>query len=46
MKKKVIVPKEKFDGMLSRILQSKPLSRDEIKSTGKRGPKTPILAKP
>jgi hypothetical protein len=45
MKKKLLVEKSKFDAMLSRVVQAKPVPRTSIKATGKRGPKTPILAK-
>ena len=46
MKKKLVVEKEKFDSLLSRVLQTKPAPREKIETSGKRGPKTPILAKP
>ena len=46
MTKRVVVRKEKFDGMLSAILQSKPVPRDKIKARKKRDLRTPILAKP
>ena len=40
------VNKEKFDSLLTRMLTAKPEPKTEIKTRGKRGPKTPILAKP
>jgi hypothetical protein len=40
------VEKDKFDATFKRILLSKPVPRDKIKTKGKRGPKTPILQKP
>jgi hypothetical protein len=47
MKKgRIVVEKKKFDGVLKSILRSKPVTREQIKSKGKHGPKTPILAHP
>lgn len=46
MKTKVIVRKDKFDGLLSRVLRTKPAPRKKIKTTARTGSKTPILAKP
>jgi hypothetical protein len=46
MKKKVLVEKKNFDDALHRILQSKPIPKSKVKTSGKNGPKTPILAKP
>jgi len=43
---KVKVEKNPLDAALNQILKSKPLPREKIKSRGKRGPKTAILAKP
>jgi hypothetical protein len=37
--------KEKFDRLLHKLLTAKPGPRKDIKTTGKRGTKTPILAK-
>lgn len=45
MKKKLLVEKSKFDAMLSRVVQANPVPRTSIKATGKRGSKSPILAK-
>ena len=45
MKKKVFVEKEKFDAVLSALLKSKPIERKSIKTSGKRGPKTPLFPK-
>lgn len=39
------VEKEKFDSALAKLLKAKPQPRGKIKTQGKRGPKTPILAK-
>jgi hypothetical protein len=39
------VEKDKFDGILGKLLKAKPEPRKKIKTQGKRGPKTPILAK-
>jgi len=39
------VDKVKFDALLKRVIAAKPVPRTSIKATGKRGPKTPILAK-
>lgn len=39
------VEKEKFDSLLGKLLKAKPEPRKKIKTLGKRGPKTPILAK-
>ena len=46
MKKRVVVEKDKFDAALSKLLNAKPVPRTSIKSTGRRGSKKPILAKP
>lgn len=46
MKKKILVEKEKFDAVLSALLNSKPIERKKIKTSGKRGPKTPLFPKP
>ena len=40
------VEKQKFDAVLGKLLKAKPVPRTSIKATGKRSPKTPILAKP
>jgi hypothetical protein len=45
MKKKILVEKSAFDATLGRMLTQKPIAREKIKTAGKRGPKTPILAK-
>jgi hypothetical protein len=37
--------KDKFDSLLAKLLKSRPEPRKDIKTPGKRGPKTPILAK-
>lgn len=37
------VRKDKFDLVLGKLLKAKPISRDKIKTSGKHGPKTPIL---
>ena len=42
MKKRLVVRKEKFDSLMTRILQAKPVPRNKIKTSGKRGSK-PIL---
>jgi hypothetical protein len=39
------VDKAKFDSLLSKVLRTKPTPRDKIKTSGKNGPKTPILSK-
>jgi len=39
------VEKEKFDSLLGKLLKAKPEPRKKIKTKGRRGPKTPILAK-
>ncbi len=46
MKKKVLVEKKKFDAVLSALLKSKPKPRKNIKTSGKRGAKTPMFQKP
>jgi len=43
--RKVKVEKQKFDSLLGKLLATKPEPRKKIKTKGKRGPKTPILAK-
>jgi hypothetical protein len=45
MGKKIVVEKEKFDAVLSALLKSKPIKRSKIKTTGRRGPKTPLFQK-
>jgi hypothetical protein len=40
------VEKRKFDMALAKMLRAKPEPRKKIKTPGRRGPKTPILAKP
>ena len=39
------VEKEKFDAVLGKMLKAKPEPRQKIKTEGRKGPKTPILAK-
>ena len=46
VRKKLLVEKEKFDALLGRLLKAKPQPRKEIKTQGRKGSKTPILAKP
>jgi hypothetical protein len=41
----VIVEKKKFDGVLGKLLQTAPKPRKKIKTRGRKGSKTPILAK-
>ena len=40
------VGKRRFDDALTKMLRAKPEPRKKIKTRGRRGPKTPILAKP
>lgn len=40
------VEKRKFDQALTKMLRAKPKPRKKIKTPGRRGPKTAILAKP
>jgi hypothetical protein len=40
------VEKRKFDNALTKLLRAKREPRKKIKTQGRRGPKTPILAKP
>ncbi len=44
MKKKIFVEKGKFDAVLSRLLQAKPVPMKSIKTTGKR-PKGTLIPK-
>jgi len=44
MKKKLFVAKGKFDAALSALLKSKPITREKVKTPGKRGPKAPIFS--
>lgn len=46
MKKKLLVEKGKFDAVLSALLNSPPIKRKAIKTTGKRGAKRPLFRKP
>jgi hypothetical protein len=39
------VEKKKFDNILTKLIQAKPEPRKAIKTEGRKGPKTPILAK-
>jgi len=39
------VQKVKFDGLLTKLLSAKPEPRKNIRTNGKRSPKTAILAK-
>jgi len=39
------VEKQKFDSMLGKFLNAKPEPRKKIKTQGRKGSKTPILAK-
>jgi hypothetical protein len=39
------VEKKKFDSLLEKLLKAKPEPRKNIKTQGKRGPKTPILSR-
>jgi hypothetical protein len=39
------VEKEKFDSLLGKLLKAKPEPRKKIKTSGKRGPKSPILSR-
>lgn len=45
MTKKIVAEKEKFDIILRHLLKTKPVRRTAIKTRGKHGPKTPMLAK-
>ena len=45
MKKRVFVEKKKFDAVLSALLKTKPIPARKIRTSGKRGPKTPMFAK-
>ena len=45
MSKPVLVEKKKFDAALTALLNSKPIERKKIKTSGKHGPKTPIFQK-
>ena len=38
------VHKDKFDGVLAKLLRAKPQPRKQIKTQGNRGPKKPILS--
>jgi hypothetical protein len=46
MAHKMKVEKRKFDQALTNMLRAKPEPRKKIRTQGRRGPKTPILAKP
>ncbi len=45
-KTKVLVAKSKFDNVLGNLLRKSPIQRKQIKTQGRKGSKTPILAKP
>jgi hypothetical protein len=45
-KKPLKVRKDRFDAVLSNLIQAKPVPRTSVKSTGRRGSKKPILQKP
>jgi hypothetical protein len=40
------IEKRKFDALLGKLLKAKPEPRKAIKTQGRKGSKTPILAKP
>ncbi len=40
------VPKDKFDAILKKLIDTPPKPQKEIKTSGKRGSKSPILQKP
>jgi hypothetical protein len=40
------IEKSVFDATLKKILRAKPMPKSKVKSNNRRGPKTPILAKP
>lgn len=42
----VKVDKEKFDAVLKALLKATPIKRKDIKTSGKRGSKTPLFQKP
>jgi hypothetical protein len=42
-KKKLVVEKEKFDAVLSKLLNMKPIPMKEIKTRGRKGSKAPIV---
>lgn len=45
MKKKAfLVEKRAFDETLAKLLKMKPIHRTEVRTKGRRGPKTPILS--
>lgn len=44
MKRKIVVEKEKFDAVLSRLLKASPIPMKKIKTTGKR-PKGTLIPK-
>jgi hypothetical protein len=44
MAKKIVVEKDKFDAVLSRLLRAKPMPMKSIKTTGKR-PKGMLIPK-
>jgi len=44
MKKKLVVEKEKFDAVLTKLIHTKPVPRTSIKASSKRSPK-PILSR-
>lgn len=46
MKKKIFVKKKEFDAVLTALLQSKPVERTAIKTSGRRGSKAPLFKKP
>jgi hypothetical protein len=39
------VEKQKFDSLLGKLLKAKPEPRKQIKTQGRKGSKTPVLAK-
>jgi hypothetical protein len=45
MKKRVVVEKKKFDAVLAALLDSKPKPQTDIKTSGKRGSKSPMFPK-
>jgi hypothetical protein len=46
LKRRVVVEKEKFDTVLKALLESEPIERKGIQTSGKRGSKAPLFLKP
>lgn len=43
MKRRLVVEKEKFDAVLKKLLEKKPIPAKELKTRGRKGSKAPLI---